>query len=120
MNDSLPIIDAFLDGEVVDPAALKGVLRTDGGLDYLADVLALREVVTAEVTTMTGPMARRRPLRWIAAAAALGLAAAGGYAVADQTPQGPVIGAIEAEAPPPSRVIELTPGVNWTETPGGQ
>jgi hypothetical protein len=124
-------VGAFVDGEVVDPAALKAALAVAAGRDYLVDLLQLREAVGA-MGPATWSAARRRPrladrLVWAAAAAAVVMGVTGGYLAGQRAvpaTTSTVDAVIEVEAapaaPPPTRTITLRPGVNWTDSPGGQ
>jgi hypothetical protein len=117
-------IDAFLDGETVAPSALDAALAAAEGRAYLIDALAIRQLVSdAPAAVMP---ARRRPVRWFSARAAilaLGLVGLGYAAGArNATPHHVVIptNAAESVSPPePTRVVEFKPGVNWHESKGG-
>lgn len=127
------VIASFLDGEAVDSSGLKHALATPEGLDYLVDLLALRESVRStfpsEATAHRGrPWFSRS--RSISIAAAMVLAALSGYLVGQrfdpvgrpaQVSESPVM--IEfnqpTAVPVPTRVIQLQPGVNWKDTSGG-
>ena len=62
-------IDAFLDGETVAPSALDAALAAAEGRAYLIDALAIRQLVSdAPAAVMP---ARRRPVRWFSARAAI-------------------------------------------------
>jgi hypothetical protein len=119
-------IDAFLDGERVAPSALEAALAAAEGRAYLIDVLALRELVSDAPAEAVAP-ARRGPARLVyarAAVVALGLLGLG-YAAGATRAAPPESAAMETNAarriaaPEPTRVIELTPGVNWHESKGG-
>lgn len=45
MTNDLETVAAFVDGERVDPAALKRALAGDEGRDYLMELVAMRELV---------------------------------------------------------------------------
>jgi hypothetical protein len=119
-------IDAFLDGERVAPPALEAALAAAEGRAYLIDVLALRQLMS-DAPAEAVPPARRGPARLFyarAAVVALGLLGLGYAAGATRTapPESAVIETNSAQgiaAPEPTRVIELTPGVNWHESKGG-
>ena len=120
MDDSLEIIDAFVDGQRVDPATLESALADPAGRRYLTDLIALREVVrTPESTVVASPAAARR-WRWMAVAACV-VIAGGGYlaGVQIERQRSREAAAATSKAPAPTRVIELKPGVNWHETSGG-
>lgn len=130
VETSLQVIDAFIDGERVDPNALKVALAEPAGRDYFVDVWLMREAVhgegAADATPWVMPVAvtpRREPRRWmVAAAAAIAGALVGGYAIGYRTtggvtspPMPAQTPAITLSAPPPSafpvpaptRVIQL-------------
>ncbi len=121
------VIAAFADGERVEARALKHALSTSAGIDYLMDVMALREILDESGATV--PDARvapplSRPIRWIAVAAGICLAALAGYGVgAGRTaapPAAPASVAQDAGPPKPTVVIKLRPGVGWQDVrPGG-
>jgi hypothetical protein len=125
------VVEAFLDGERVDPEALKRALAEPDARDHLVDVLALRETVWSMTPSTWAPVARsgRSRARWLAAAAAVVLSLTAGYlAGQQQVPSAPPSPSVEAVihvpdsvvAPAPTRVIALQPGVNWTENRRGQ
>ena len=117
-------IDAFLDGETVEPAALDAALAASEGRAYLIDALAIRQLMS-EAPAPVAPARRRPTLLFSARAAVLALGLVGlGYAVGARTttPEAIAVPTSSAEnvAPPePTRVIELKPGVNWQESKGG-
>ena len=117
-------IDAFLDGETVEPAALDAALAAAEGRAYLIDALAIRQLMS-DAPASAVPVRRRPTLLFSARAAVLALALVGlGYAAGVRTtaPEGAVNPASSTEnvAPPePTRVIELKTGVNWQESKGG-
>lgn len=137
-RDDQQLVDAFVDGERVDTSRLRAALRNDDAVDYLVDALALRDVVTENVPTVLHPegvpaistpkmerrtfrFGNRRPRfasRWLTAAAVV-LAAGGGFMAGVWAPGGSPDATISDDAPAPTRVIELEPGVNWTESSGG-
>jgi len=124
-------IDAFADGETVDPVTLKEALATSDGRDYLVDVLVLRRFVLHEGTQGRSPwvapiatVARRR--WWPAAAVLAGIGVLGGYyagrqmAPASALPATEVAAPIAApRAPEPTRVIKLDESADWTDRSGG-
>lgn len=115
MANTLQVIDAFMDGETVDPAALKAALADEAGRDYLVESLALRDVVDAADAADVVPFQPRRPKRWMAAAAAVVLAATVGYYGRAVTTR-PAADLVDA--PAPTRIIELEAGVHWSESNG--
>jgi hypothetical protein len=119
MTDQFEIIAAFVDGERVDPAALKAALVEPAGRDYLADLVALREVIAHESPAVA--VASRPGRRWlVAAAAAVLLSLGGGFALghrlANSSPESS-IGA-NAAAPAPTRVIEVSAGTSYVSQGG--
>ena len=135
--DPFEVIGAFVDGERVDPEALKGALSTSEGRDYLVDVALLREMTLAEghtpavgftltkpaLGTMAVPpaVARRRWMAPLAAAAAVIVALTGGYAAgrhaAPSDSRGQELASANENqpAPAPTSIIRLKPGVDWHE-----
>jgi len=121
------VIEAFVDGEFVDPAELKTALSQDEGRDFLIDLLVLRGLVAGQTAlrpavSETPARPRSSPLRLVAAAAAIaGVSVLGGYlAGLRHTPNvahpATVTG---APAPTPTHVIRLENGVDWNEKVGG-
>lgn len=139
------IIGAFIDGEPVEASELRQALSADEGREYLIDVLALRGLVAPGgvpaagattdqargMETQSQPSTRRR-LFWTAAAAALvAVSTMAGFLVGrvslpDAAPDAPSITVLAApppafsiDVPPPTRVIQLQHGQDWTERSGG-
>lgn len=139
MDGRFEIIDAFVDGESVDPAALKRALAEDEGRDYLVDAWLLRDLVQDEIAAdiaMPAPRAAAPARRsWLIAAALAGVCLAGGYVAGTRLPglfgPGPT-GTVptEVSAPPPepasfpvpapTRVIRLEIDPNGKEAGGGR
>jgi hypothetical protein len=134
------LIDAFADGERVDPQALKVALADAAARDYLVDLLALRGLVhdhiSLDTTTAAAPAApspaRFASAAWLRATAAiaiLGVAASAGFLAGrrghDAAPpiaNAAIVAPPSAEtlaAPEPTHVIQLQPGVEWRERAGG-
>ena len=125
------VVEAFLDGEAVDPRKLRHALDEPAVRDHLVDLLVLREGVRA-ITPGSWSSSRAAAggsrLRWLAAAAAVLMALSAGYytgqrtVVASEPRGGETIVAVEsAPAPPkPTQVIRLERGVNWTDGPAGK
>ena len=119
-------IDAFVDGETVDASALDAALASAEGRAYLFDALSLRRLAqdaTADVAA-PAPLSRARTLHFYARAAAVAIGLLGlGYAAGARDRvtviETPTANAQAEPAPEPTRVIELTPGVNWHESKGG-
>ena len=124
------VVEAFLDGEAVDPRKLCDALDEPAVRDHLVDLLVLREGVRAITpgSWTTARAAGGSRLRWLAAAAAVLVALSAGYytgqrTVAASEPRGgETIVAVESTpAPPrPTQVIRLERGVNWTDGPAGK
>ena len=118
------IIGAFIDGERVDPIALKAALARPEGRDYLVDLLALRDL-TGDVASFVSSAPPARPLiplpRW-AAAAALIVCIGGGFVAGTRVTRATPapIATPRVTAPEPTHVVRLEPGVDWTETSGGK
>ena len=122
------LVEAFLDGEAVDPTKLRHALDEPGVRDHLVDLLVLREGVRtmtpASWTSTHGTDGSR--LRWLAAAAAVLVALSAGFYTGQRTvaaapePRGfetSVVVESEPAPPRPTHVIKLQPGVNWTDSP---
>jgi hypothetical protein len=137
-SDQVPelygIVEAFLDGELVDPSALRAALADRGARDHFVDLVVIRgavhgldSLVMHAGTRPQGPLSRGK---WLAAAAAaLAVSVTAGYAagqraIASSDAPSTVEAVIEAEsvpvAPPPTRSIAFKPGVNWTDSSGGR
>jgi hypothetical protein len=135
MDARFEILDAFVDGEPVDPAELKDALADPDGRQYFVDAWALRNAVHEEMVADPAVYERRalpRFRNWIFAASAASVCLIGGYAVGSRVgPAGPVAPASDAAdavaspsapfpAPAPTRVIRLELDPNWTERAGGR
>ena len=127
-DGALLVIEAFLDGEAVDRAALSDALADAAAREHLVDLLALRGGVASlgsSAWSAARPPSRRR---WLAAAAVVVLSVGTGFIVGQRTIDASAAPAVETvveqgggvEAPKPTRVISLQPGVNWTESTGGR
>ena len=81
MNPTYEVVSDFLDGEAFDPHALGEALADPAGRDLLIDFVVLRYAAQADDrTVVVKPPARRSPNRlFLAAAAAVLVALAGGY-----------------------------------------
>lgn len=125
------VVEAFIDGERIDPDALKVALADPAGRDCLVELLALRDAVGGmgpsrwSAMNRVSPMARR--IRWAAAAALVVCAVGAGYVAGQRTlearPAQPNVSAVvnlatTPMAPPPTKVITLRPGIDWTESKG--
>jgi len=143
MESRFEILDAFVDGERVDAAALKRALAEADGRDYLVDAWLLREGVQEDMTIEAAmPPATNRPRAvrtWLFAAAVL-VALAGGYAIGYRasglwspvtTPASPSNPATAASPPPavrttsfpvpvPTKVIQVDFGTAPAAGAGGE
>ena len=125
MPDIYDVIEAFVDDELVDPAALEQALADPAGRAHLVDTIALRGVMrraSAMPLPVTHPARRRpRPLLFVCAAAGLTLVASiGGYVAGTRAADARALEtAAAAPAPAPTQVIRFTPGFDWTERAGG-
>lgn len=125
MTNHLWTIAAFVDGERIDPAALKRALADEDGREYLVELVALREVMTDTMPTPAEALApsptRSTPwMRLAAAAAVIITVGAAGYGLGRFTLERRVAAEREAaeKAPTPTREVPDV-GTTWTETTGG-
>jgi hypothetical protein len=145
----LLVVEALLDGERVDPGALRAALAEAAGRDHFVELLMLREAVSAvgpyHWSAARDTRAARWPpgstlsprqhtvagrgVKWSAAAAALLISITTGYLAgqrltASESAPANIEAVVSVDtapvAPAPTRVITLQPGVNWTDTSGGQ
>ena len=128
--DVIDVIEAFADGEAVGPSALETALADRAGRDHLIDVLTLRALVGGDAMTRptVAPTAARATTsrgtwaRWIPLAAGIALIGGiTGYVAGARTTGAPVSSqtSVTSPAPPPTQVIQLRNGVDWTEHAGG-
>jgi hypothetical protein len=130
MDDTLEVIDAFVDGELVRPSDLKAALAVPECRDHLVDVLVLRGLLGAQMVSRavaTPPEASVRPRRWArwapAAAVVALIGGITGYVAGARSTMptpGREPGAVAVAAPVPTEVIQLRAGVDWTEKAGGR
>jgi hypothetical protein len=125
--DANEVLSAFVDGERVEPAELASALGEPGAREALIDFVRLRAALAddsrpsqAFVERMQERLGgrrapwRARPLRLVAAAAVLALAAVGALDLGRRLrPTRPA-----DEPPPVSRVIRYEPGVDWLPVQG--
>jgi len=119
MEGPLVVVAAFVDGERVDAHALKTALAQADARDYLAELLALREVVAQNGTPAAATVRPSR--RWIvAAAAAVMLSLGGGYALGLRGGSAKTSddATVSGDAPQPTRVIEVAPGATYVSQGG--
>jgi negative regulator of sigma E activity len=132
-DQALLTLAALADGEQVDPGDLRDALADPAARDYLVDLITLRQAVDKMSAATEPPWHRRRPLRtrvgWLAAAAVVVMSVASGYLAGQRNGArmlpAPAIETFvdvgsAAVAPPPTHVVPLRPGVDWTETTGGK
>jgi len=120
MDERFEVLDAFVDGELVDPNDVKHALSEPEGRDYLLDAWLLRGVVQEEMATdiatpvpVRAAAPRRQPAfakatagrSWAVAAAVAGVCLIGGYVVGTRLPNllGP------APATPPVATVATPP-----------
>jgi len=136
MNRRFEIIDALVDDEPVDTAALKAALTDPAGRDYLVDAWTLRGLVQDElaVEAAPAPATSGRSRAWLVAAALAGVCLVGGYLTGARfpmvSPAQPAVSAPPAPTvapasrayplPPATRVIRLELDPNWKELSGGR
>ena len=114
------VISAFIDNEPFEARALAEALADPQGREALLDLIALRHVV-GEDTAAIEAAAQRPASRWrsLVAAAAIVVGLVGAYSVGRNVAPTSGEQALE-EAPPPDRVIELRPGMEWKPLNGGR
>lgn len=124
-HTDLDTVAAFIDGERIDPIALKRALSTEEGRDYLVELVAMRELIAgpaAPVATIAASPTRSSSWRNLAAAAAVALTVGiAGYAAGHFTAQRKIAAEREAtnKAPAPTREVPPEAGTTWIETSGG-
>ena len=127
MSDVDDVIEAFVDGEPVDPASLKNALAQEAGRAQLVDLLVLRGLVAGQwaprPAASAAPPTRASRLWLVAAAATVaGVGVLGGYVAGSHRvvkSMAPPPTAIDAPAPAPTHVFRLENGVDWNERVGG-
>jgi hypothetical protein len=139
MDDALNVIEAFADGELVEPTRLNEALADPRGRDHLIDILVLRGLVggqtaarrgtasAAAAAGSAGGVSPRTPhlgwARWLPAAAAVAIIGGiTGYVAGLHSTAAPVQvskAVVVSSAPAPTQVIRLRNGVDWTEKAGG-
>jgi hypothetical protein len=117
--EGFEVVAAFVDGERVDAQTLKAALAQPDARDYLAELLALRELI-GHSGSSPAQVAARPSRRWlIGAAAAVVLSLGSGYALGLGSGLAPgqdgsaVSGGV---APQPTRVIEVAPGASYVSS----
>ena len=125
------VIEAFLDGEPVTRADVGNALADAEAREHFLDLVALRGGVAAmgpSVWSAPEPASSWSARRWWAAAAVVVFSVATGFFAGQRTVDASAAVAVETGvqqsggpvAPKPTRTITLKPGVNWTESAGGQ
>ena len=113
--EGFEIVAAFVDGERVDAQALKSALAQPDARDYLADLVALREVLGQSGPQAAAASARPGRQWLVAAAAAVALSLGGGYVLGvrlgSTQPGGGSVS--QGAAPQPPRAIEVAPGATY-------
>jgi hypothetical protein len=107
------VIQAFIDNEPFDAAALAESLSTAEGRALLIDLVALRDLAQPEELPADARPARAAgttsPLLWIAAAATVFLAGLGGYRLGTRSDSGTAV------PPAPTVVFKATA---WVDAQG--
>jgi hypothetical protein len=124
-------LDALLDGEPVDRAALRSVLAEAEAREYLVDALLMRRWTRqlGPAKFIGGEAAWRRPgspFRWVAAAMLVTTSLATGYAYGERQEEAASSIEVSLNAPPvasppppePTQAIRFEPGVNWGTAAG--
>jgi hypothetical protein len=138
MDDVLDVIEAFADGEPVEPNRLNEALADAQGRDHLIDILVLRGLVGGHPPARPGvvspagaagstPVSRGAPrlgwARWLPAAAAVALIGGiTGFVAGSHSTAAPVQASqavVVSSAPAPTQVFHLRDGADWTEKAGG-
>jgi hypothetical protein len=112
MEERFEVLDAFVDGELVDPGNVKRALSDAAGRDYFVDAWLLRGVVqdemAADIASPVPVRATAAPRRsWALAAAVAGVCLIGGYLVGTRLPN--VIEPSRHAPPPPTIAAPPTP-----------
>lgn len=130
--NTFEVIDAFVDRERVDADALKAALASEEGRSYLVDILAMRELVADQPDAIVAPSPQsargvrsRRVVAFVLASAASAALAVGSYQWGARQAEARSAAAVDAdrrasaqvipisEAPTPTSMIYLEPGVDW-------
>ena len=136
-NESSPeplhgVVEAFLDGEIVDPSLLRIALADQPARDHFVDLLVIRAAVLgldSAVSVGHAPERGGRVRRLAAIAASAIVSVSLGYFAGQRvmastatpaTVEAVVVVDSVPAAPRPTRSISLKPGLNWTENSGGR
>ena len=127
------IVEAFLDGEAVEPALLRQALGDPAARDHFVDLLLIRRALSSMDSVAIGgvhPSPRSGGLaRWLTVAAAAIISVSIGYlagqrvmaaTTAPSTVEAVVVVDSVPAVPEATRSITLKPGVNWTDSSGGK
>ena len=110
MNTTHEVISDFLDGEAFEPTALGEALADPAGRDLLIDFVVLRYAAQAEEAAVQAPPARPAQRKFfLAAAAAVLFALAGGYQLGQRQP------VADSTRPPEATRVVQTSG--WQVVP---
>jgi len=129
MDAQFEALAAWVDGEPVARTDVAVALETREGRDYVLDLMTLRHMVNVTTPALTAKVPQRSARRWpaFAAAAAVVLCAAGGFAAGRlMTPEidgpdavvAPISTPASVTAPAPTRVIRLEEDTSWRESGG--
>ena len=129
MDAQFEALAAWVDGEPVARTEVADALETREGRDYVLDLMALRHMVAVTTPSLAAKVTPGSGHRWpaFAAAAAVVLCAAGGFAAgrfltpvssASSNEIAPVSTPASIAAPAPTRVIQLEENPNWRESGG--
>lgn len=126
MNNELETIAAFVDGERVDPVALKLALSNEAGRDYLVELVAMREVVSVTTASGTCAVDAAPKTNWswptfAAVAALFVVVGTAGYGIGHFAAEQRLTAEREAAkaAPPATREVAPDTSTTWIETSGG-
>lgn len=128
------VVEAFLDGETVDPSLLRLALANAAARDYFVDLLIIRgtlrrmDVAAAGATPASPRRGRAGGLAAVAAAAIVSVWVGyfAGQRLVASTPAPATVEAVVVvgdgvpAAPRPTRSIALKTGINWTDRSGGR
>jgi len=127
------VVEAFLDGEIVDPSMLRNAFADRAAREHFIDLLIIRGVLNRMDSTAARaahpPQRGGGRAKWLAAVAAAAIVSVSvGYvagqrvmaSAAPATVEAVVVVDSVATAPKATRSITLKPGVNWSDSPGGR
>lgn len=127
--DDRDVIEAFIDGEPVEPASLTSALSRADARDHLVEILILRDLISGQPLSHAGGARLAGPgrgwFRWVPAAAVVALIGGITGYVAGIRSHAPVrpaatVMTVPTPAPAPTKVIQLRNGIDWTERSGGR